>query len=191
MKKYRCNLCGYIYECEELPLDFVCPVCGVDYSNFNIYVENEVDKRVKISEDNPAIYRINEKCINCGQCKDTCENKVGIKYDVDKASDVICINCGQCVLGCPAGALVPKYNYKDVYNMVEPLYKEIVEKQGEADGHCSGQQIAEQRRHVAALFAGRLSRASPSAWQCSFPGAANGSFSGMCCRQISLGHKGL
>ena len=28
----------------------------------------------------------------------------------------------------PDYPLTPKYNYKDVYNMVEPLYKEIVEK---------------------------------------------------------------
>ena len=30
----------------------------------------------------------------------------------------------------PDYPLTPKYNYKDVYNMVEPLYKEIVEKVG-------------------------------------------------------------
>ena len=30
----------------------------------------------------------------------------------------------------PDYPLAPKYNYKDVYNMVEPLYKEIVEKVG-------------------------------------------------------------
>ena len=27
-KKYRCKVCGYIYEGDELPADFVCPVCG-------------------------------------------------------------------------------------------------------------------------------------------------------------------
>lgn len=126
MKKFCCNLCGYIYECEELPLDFVCPVCGVDYSNFNIYMENKVDKKVKISVNNPSIYRVNEKCINCGQCKDTCENKVGIKYDFDKSQEVICINCGQCILGCPAGALVPKYNYKEVDSIINNNEKTVI-----------------------------------------------------------------
>lgn len=123
MKRYRCKLCNYIYEGDELPLNFVCPVCGVDYSNFEVYVENKIDKRVKISDNNPAIYRINEKCINCGQCKDICENKVGIKHDYDKSSEVICINCGQCVLGCPAGALVPKYNYKEVDEIIKSKKK--------------------------------------------------------------------
>lgn len=28
MKKYRCKICGYIYEGDELPSGFTCPVCG-------------------------------------------------------------------------------------------------------------------------------------------------------------------
>lgn len=126
MNKYRCKLCGYIHEVESLPLTFVCPVCGVNVSQFEYYEENTIDKRVKISEDNPAIHRINEKCINCGQCKDTCENKVGIKYDFDKTNEIICINCGQCVLGCPAGALVPKYNYKEVDKLINDDKKVVI-----------------------------------------------------------------
>jgi rubredoxin len=49
MKKYECEVCGYIYDpevgdpdgaippgtpFEELPEDWVCPVCGADKSNF-------------------------------------------------------------------------------------------------------------------------------------------------------------
>lgn len=49
MKKYECVVCGYIYEeelgdadggiapgtkWEDLPEDWVCPVCGVDKDNF-------------------------------------------------------------------------------------------------------------------------------------------------------------
>jgi len=49
MKKYRCTVCGYIYDPEEgdvdngieagtafedLPGDWVCPLCGVDKSQF-------------------------------------------------------------------------------------------------------------------------------------------------------------
>ncbi len=25
--KWRCSVCGYVYEGDELPDDFVCPVC--------------------------------------------------------------------------------------------------------------------------------------------------------------------
>ncbi len=50
MKKYVCNICGYIYDeakgnpekgiapgtkWENLPDDFVCPLCGVDKENFS------------------------------------------------------------------------------------------------------------------------------------------------------------
>lgn len=42
MTKWKCSICGYIYEGEELPADFVCPIC-----------KQGVDKFVKI-EDTPA-----------------------------------------------------------------------------------------------------------------------------------------
>ena len=50
MKKYACNVCGWEYDeeaglpeagiapgtkFEDLPEDFVCPLCGVDKSNFS------------------------------------------------------------------------------------------------------------------------------------------------------------
>ncbi len=49
MKKYICNVCGYVYDPEvgdvdngvaagtafdDLPEDWVCPLCGVDVSHF-------------------------------------------------------------------------------------------------------------------------------------------------------------
>ena len=33
-KGYRCPICGYIYEGENLPDDFVCPICGAPASIF-------------------------------------------------------------------------------------------------------------------------------------------------------------
>lgn len=33
-KKYKCQVCGYIYEGEKLPEDFICPVCGVGADKF-------------------------------------------------------------------------------------------------------------------------------------------------------------
>lgn len=26
--RWKCTMCGYVYEGEELPLDFTCPICG-------------------------------------------------------------------------------------------------------------------------------------------------------------------
>ncbi len=51
MKKYQCDVCGYIYDesigdpdngiapgtpFEKLPSDWVCPECGVSKDNFSI-----------------------------------------------------------------------------------------------------------------------------------------------------------
>lgn len=32
--KWRCKICGYIYEGDELPADFICPICGQPASMF-------------------------------------------------------------------------------------------------------------------------------------------------------------
>ena len=32
--RWKCMLCGYIYEGDELPLDFTCPICGQGYEAF-------------------------------------------------------------------------------------------------------------------------------------------------------------
>lgn len=52
MKKYSCNVCGYVYEpelndlngkkldniisFEDLPEDWVCPICGVGKDEFSV-----------------------------------------------------------------------------------------------------------------------------------------------------------
>ena len=51
MRKYVCNVCGYVYEpeegdpegeikpgtpFEELPADWVCPICGVGKEDFSL-----------------------------------------------------------------------------------------------------------------------------------------------------------
>jgi rubrerythrin len=33
-KGFRCNICGYVYEGETLPADFVCPICKHGASDF-------------------------------------------------------------------------------------------------------------------------------------------------------------
>jgi len=33
-KGYRCEICGYIYEGDELPEDFICPICKHGVSDF-------------------------------------------------------------------------------------------------------------------------------------------------------------
>lgn len=119
MKKYRCKICGYIYDdskeevkFEDLPNDWTCPDCGVPKNLFEEIEEieelNETDglnKAVKLSSNNVAIDRILEKCIDCGICKDTCIKREGMDFDKDSE---LCVNCGQCIQTCPVKSLIPK-----------------------------------------------------------------------------------
>ena len=34
MAKYVCTVCCYVYEGDELPEDYVCPLCGVGADQF-------------------------------------------------------------------------------------------------------------------------------------------------------------
>ena len=62
MKKYRCTLCGYIYDeeiekvkFEDLPEDWICPLCGAPKALFELIEEKDVsisniDDREVVSE---------------------------------------------------------------------------------------------------------------------------------------------
>lgn len=155
MNGYKCTKCGYVEHVSNLNDGFTCPMCSANKEEFIVYEEsiikgdieaiidsvveeekelenstiiniNDEDKRVKISEYNPGIMRINEKCINCGQCKKTCEKIVGLSYDLNVCKEPICLSCGQCILHCPSGALVPKYSYGEVRDIIAANEKIVV-----------------------------------------------------------------
>lgn len=65
----------------------------------------ELKRAVPIAENNVAIKRIREKCIDCGMCLRICKEREGIE---DLCKGNTCVNCGQCVQACPVGALIPK-----------------------------------------------------------------------------------
>ncbi len=52
-------------------------------------------------------YNINQDCINCGACDDSCPvgaiSEAGDKRAIDADN---CIDCGACVDTCPVGAIV-------------------------------------------------------------------------------------
>ncbi len=156
MAKYICAKCGYIVETEKLSNDYTCPMCGgikddfklvtndiFDQDDLDSVIDSVVeealelkiskivndtveDKKVRISQYNPAIVRIPEKCINCGQCKKTCEKVVNLSYDLNVCKNPICLGCGQCILNCPTGAIVPKYCYKEVKEIINTNEKVVI-----------------------------------------------------------------
>ena len=52
MKKFVCPVCGYVYEGEEMPADFKCPICKVDGSKFK-----ELDTSKLAAEHELGIYK--------------------------------------------------------------------------------------------------------------------------------------
>ncbi len=60
MKKYRCTICGYIYDeavekvkFEDLPQDWKCPLCGAPKALFQEVVEKqEIEKDEVVAEEN-------------------------------------------------------------------------------------------------------------------------------------------
>lgn len=82
----------------------------------------ESNVKVRVSEANPSIQRINPRCIDCGQCLNTCDAVVGLDR-TKETNEPLCINCGACILKCPMGALTEKYQYKTVLNLVKDSNK--------------------------------------------------------------------
>ena len=70
--------------------------------------------RVPIECDNPSIQRDEEKCIKCGQCKNICQDYIGVHgtYSLEDTLDrAVCINCGQCANVCPVSSIHETYEY--------------------------------------------------------------------------------
>ena len=42
MKKFVCSVCGYVYEGDELPEDYECPLCKVPGSKFKVMEEGKL-----------------------------------------------------------------------------------------------------------------------------------------------------
>lgn len=76
---------------------------------------SELKKAIPIAENNIAIKRIEEKCIDCGVCSATCKKREGINNICEGKA---CVNCGQCIQLCPTGALVPK---SDIYKLKQAI----------------------------------------------------------------------
>ena len=120
--KYICKKCGFIYDeiatkvkFATLPDTYVCQECGAVKKDF----QKDTSNAVWVEKNNPSLCFLEDKCTNCGLCKKTCENVVGIKYDRCEVKRPVCINCGQCILNCPFNALDTKLDYEKVLELLK------------------------------------------------------------------------
>ena len=70
------------------------------------HIRQEV--RVAIDENNPAIVRDEDLCVECRLCAGICNEYVGVNnaYDLAKTGGrSVCIHCGQCIPVCPTNSL--------------------------------------------------------------------------------------
>ena len=85
--------------------------------------------RVAIDEDNPSIARIENKCIQCGQCARVCNEFVSVNnhYSLeDTNGKSICVNCGQCIKACPVDSLVVKQEYQTLKDIIKQGDKVVI-----------------------------------------------------------------
>ena len=119
--KYICQKCSFIYDEIATKVkfntleDYKCHKCGASKEEF----KKDTSNAIWVEKNNCSLKFDSDKCTNCGLCKRTCENTVGIKYNRDDVKRPVCINCGQCILNCPFNALDTKNDYDEVIRLLE------------------------------------------------------------------------
>ncbi|HEY1986748.1 MAG TPA: NADH-dependent [FeFe] hydrogenase, group A6 [Terracidiphilus sp.] len=96
---------------------------------------------VPLDESSPSLVRDPNKCVLCGDCVRMCSEIQGIGaidfahrgHDVavkpafgKQLGEVECVNCGQCAVVCPTGALTPRSEVDQVWDMLADRTKTVV-----------------------------------------------------------------
>ena len=85
--------------------------------------------RVPIDTDNPAIARIEDRCVSCTLCRDVCETYIGVHgtYDLADTGDrAVCVHCGQCAAVCPVNSIIVKPEWEAVKAAIADPSKVVV-----------------------------------------------------------------
>ncbi|UDQ96576.1 NADH-dependent [FeFe] hydrogenase, group A6 [Lentisphaerota bacterium WC36G] len=101
----------------------------------------QLEEREEIDHSSPSLTRDPNKCVLCGDCVRVCDEVQGIgaidfigrganakvapAFDQDLSS-VECVNCGQCAAVCPTGAIIPKQDRNDVWDLLHDDSKIVV-----------------------------------------------------------------
>jgi ferredoxin len=69
-------------------------------------IDGQSSSKLHNQEVYPMAHTINDECINCAACADTCPvdaiSEQGDKHVIDAA---LCTDCGACVDSCPVSAI--------------------------------------------------------------------------------------
>ncbi len=129
----NCTSCPKSGDCQ---LQKVAKQMGIDKIRFK-----KVNTVQPVDMSSDAIVRDPGKCILCGDCVRTCNEiqSVGALDFAFRGSDakvvtcfnkgmgeIECVNCGQCIKACPVGALMPKYQIKEVWQALHNKEKTVV-----------------------------------------------------------------
>ena len=85
--------------------------------------------RVPIEQDNPSIFRIEDKCVKCGMCKNVCTSPIGVlgTYTLEQTNNkAICINCGQCANVCPVDSIIERYEFYYIEQAIKDPDKVVI-----------------------------------------------------------------
>ena len=64
------------------------------------------NKQITKEEESSMAYTINDECINCAACADTCPvDAISEQGDVHVIDAATCTDCGACVDSCPVDAI--------------------------------------------------------------------------------------
>ena len=97
MKKFLCKLCGYVHECESLEINYVCPVCGVNASQFEEFEKEIRGKINKIPDEDliiPKLHTIGPMiedakfCIEEKEIREMFANLIAAAVDKEKSQKI-------------------------------------------------------------------------------------------------------
>lgn len=85
---------------------------------------------VSVSEDNPAIVKDMELCVECGHCLSACQELIGVSgKTMEKPGmepETKCINCGQCSANCPEGSIKVRSEIEQIKAAIADPEKTVV-----------------------------------------------------------------